>query len=172
MHVDLKGLHLKTSSLESQNSLWNGCTLVLFQIPNWQIKEYLDLYLEITRLHSTLFSQKSALLRCVTNAFKISSFCYIRVCLSLIFLLIWRICFHSGPLPMIFVATTFFHWVNLKQLPMVLTPFLTFQLSSGMHRRTFLVPVFLQTLRPKYRMLPSCRFFLPDILKLKIVNCK
>ena len=32
--------------------------------------------------------------------------------------------------------------------------------------------VFLQTLRLKYRMLPSCRFFLPDILKLKIVNCK
>ena len=56
--------------------------------------------------------------------------------------------------------------------PMVLTPFLTFQLSSGMHCRTFFVPVFLQTLRPKYRMLPSCRFFLPDILKLKIVNCK
>ena len=73
------------------------------------IKEYLDLYLEITRLHTTLFSQKSALLRCVTNAFKISSFCYIRVCFSLIFLLIWRICFHSGPLPMIFVANTFFH---------------------------------------------------------------
>ena len=24
----------------------------------------------------------------------------------------------------------------------------------------------------KYRMLPSCRFFLHDILKLKIVNCK
>ena len=48
----------------------------------------------------------------------------------------------------------------------------TFQLSSEMHCRTFLVPVFLQTLRPKYRMLPSCRFFLPDILKLKIVNCK
>ena len=60
----------------------------------------------------------------------------------------------------------------LKQLPMVLTPFLTFQLSSGMHCRTFFVPVFLQTLRLKYRMLPSCRFFLPDILKLKIVNCK
>ena len=33
-------------------------------------------------------TQKSALLRCVTNAFKISSFCYIRVCFSLIFLLI------------------------------------------------------------------------------------
>ena len=31
---------------------------------------------------------------------------------------------------------------------------------------------FLQILRPKYRMLPSCRFFLPDILKLQIVNCK
>ena len=54
---------------------------------------------------------------------------------------------------------------------MVLAPFLTFQLSSGMHCRTFFVPVFLQTLRPKYRMLPSCRFFLLDILKLKIVNC-
>ena len=62
--------------------------------------------------------------------------------------------------------------ICVLQLPMVLTPFLTFQLSSGMHCRTFFVPVFLQTLRPKYRMLPSCRFFLPDILKLKIVNCK
>ena len=59
----------------------------------------------------------------------------------------------------------------LKQLPMVLTPCLTFQLSSGMYSRTFFVPVFLQTLRPKYRMLPSCRFFLLDILKLKIVLC-
>ena len=36
----------------------------------------------------TLFSQKSALLLCLTNTFKISSFCYIRVCFSLIFLLI------------------------------------------------------------------------------------
>ena len=52
------------------------------------IKEYLDLYLEITRLHTTLFSQKSTLLGCGTNAFKISSYCYIRVCFSLIFLLI------------------------------------------------------------------------------------
>ena len=36
----------------------------------------------------TFFSQKSAILRCETNTFKISSFCYIRVCFSLIFLLI------------------------------------------------------------------------------------
>ena len=36
-----------------------------------------------------------------------------------------------------------------KQLPMVLTPFLTFQLSSGMHCRTFFVPVFLETLKTK-----------------------
>ena len=36
----------------------------------------------------------------------------------------------------------------------------------------FFVPVLLQTLRPKYRMLPSYRFFLLDILKLEIVNCK
>ena len=50
---------------------------------------------------------------------------YIRVCFSLIFLPIWRICFNSGPLPMIFVATTYsFTLVNLKQLPMFLTPFL------------------------------------------------
>ena len=48
----------------------------------------------------------------------------------------------------------------------------TFQLSSGMQCRTFFVPAFLQTLRPNYRMLASCRFFLPDILNLKIVNCK
>ena len=45
----------------------------------------IDLYLEITRLHTTLFSQKSTLLRYVTNAFKISSYCYIRVCFSLNF---------------------------------------------------------------------------------------
>ena len=38
---------------------------------------------------------------------------------------------------MIFAATTFFHVVNLKELPMILTAFLTFQLDSGMHRRTF-----------------------------------
>ena len=44
-----------------------------------------------------------------------------------------------------------------------------------MHCRTFFVHLssfFLQTLRTKYRMLPSCRFFLLDVLKLKIVNCK
>ena len=92
---------------------------------------------QYTRLHTPLFFQKSTLLRCVTSAFRISSYCYIRVCFSLIFLLIWRICFHSGPLPMIFVVTIFSHLVNLKQLPMVWTPFLTFQLSSGMHCRTF-----------------------------------
>ena len=44
-----------------------------------------------------------------------------------------------------------------------------------MHCRTFFVHLssfFLQTLRTKYRMLPSCRFFLLDVLKLKVVNCK
>ena len=65
--------------------------------------------------------------------------CHITVCVSLIFLLIWRICFHSDPLPMIFVATTFFHLVNLKELPTILNVFLTFQLDSGMHCRTFFV---------------------------------
>ena len=38
---------------------------------------------------------------------------------------------------MIFAATTFFHLVNLKELPTILTAFLTFQLDSGMHCRTF-----------------------------------
>ena len=38
---------------------------------------------------------------------------------------------------MIFAATTFFHLVNLKELPTILTAFLTFQLESGMHCRTF-----------------------------------
>ena len=60
----------------------------------------------------------------------------------LIFPLIRRICFHSGPLPMNFAATTFFHVVNLQQLPMVLTPFLTFQLHNGMQCLTFFVLVF------------------------------
>ena len=47
-----------------------------------------------------------------------------------------------------------------KKLPMVLTHFLSFQLSSGIHYRTFFVLLFLQTLRPKYRILLSRRFFL------------
>ena len=38
---------------------------------------------------------------------------------------------------MIFAATTFFHLVSLKELPTILTAFLTFQLDSGMHCRTF-----------------------------------
>ena len=38
---------------------------------------------------------------------------------------------------MIFAATTFFHLVNLKELPTILTAFLTFKLDSGIHRRTF-----------------------------------
>ena len=101
------------------------------------IKKYLDLYLETTHLHTPLFLQKSTVLCCVTSAFRIFSYCYIRVCFTILFLLIWRICFHSGPLPMIFVANTFFHLVDLKQLPMVLTPFLTFQLTSGKHYLTF-----------------------------------
>ena len=35
---------------------------------------YLDLYLEIIRLHTPLFFQKSTLLRCVVSAFRISSY--------------------------------------------------------------------------------------------------
>ena len=36
-----------------------------------------------------------------------------------------------------FLATTFYHSVNLKQLPMVLTAFPSFQQNSGMHCLTF-----------------------------------
>ena len=41
------------------------------------IKKYLDLYLETTHLHTPLFLQKSTVLRCVTTAFRIFSYCYI-----------------------------------------------------------------------------------------------
>ena len=75
-----------------------------------------------------------------------------------------------------FVATTFYHLVNRKQLLMVWTSFLTFPLSSGMHCLTFFALVFflffffLQILRLKYRMLLLCIFFSLYILVLKIVN--
>ena len=53
---------------------------------------------------------------------------------------------------MIFAATTFFHLVNLKELPTILTAFLTFQLDSGMHCRTFFrASFFFLDLRLKYR---------------------
>ena len=53
---------------------------------------------------------------------------------------------------MIFAATTFFHLVNLKELPRILTAFLTFQLDSGMHCRTFFrASFFFSDLRLKYR---------------------
>ena len=65
---------------------------------------------------------------------------------------------------MIFVATTFFYLVNLIQLPRVLTPFLTFQLSSGSNALPdFFRTSFLQTLI-------TYRFFCLYILILKIVN--
>ena len=95
-----------------------------------KVNEYLDItWRLLDRLHTELFLQKSTLLRCVTSAFRISSYFYIRVCFSLIFLLIW-----SKP-----KTTTY----GLK-------PFLTFQLSSEMHFLTFFALVFLQTLRLKY----------------------
>ena len=53
---------------------------------------------------------------------------------------------------MIFAATTFFHLGNLKDLPAILTAFLTFQLDSGMHCRTFFrASFFFLDLRLKYR---------------------
>ena len=48
---------------------------------------------------------------------------------------------------MIFVATTFFHLVNLKELSTILNAFLTFQLNSGMQCRTFFVLVFFRLKR-------------------------
>ena len=44
---------------------------------------------------------------------------------------------------MIFVATTFFHLVNLKELPTILTAFLTLKLDSGMPCGTFFRTSFL-----------------------------
>ena len=109
----------------------------------------LDLYLEITGLHTTLFSQKSALLRCVTNAFKISSFCYIRVCFSLIYkfpaYMKNMFSFRSSSYDL---RGNYILSLSKRKTtkPMLLTLILTFQLSSRMHCRTFFVPVFLQTL--------------------------
>ena len=98
---------------------WRGqnvTTTIANQQQQKKVKEHTNLiYLEITRLYTPLFFRKSTLLRCVTSAFRISSCCYIRICFSLIFLLTWRICFHSGPLRMIFVVTTFFHLVRGTQ---------------------------------------------------------
>ena len=51
-----------------------------------------------------------------------------------------------------------------KQLPVVLTPFLTFQLSSGMHCLTFSYEFL------KCRVLSLCRFFLLVYTCTK--NCK
>ena len=87
---------------------------------------------------------------------------------SFLFLLIRIICFHSGPLPVIFAATTFFHSVNLIQLTMVLTPFLTFQQWNALP--DFFRTSFLKTLILKCRVLPLYRCFCLYILILKIVN--
>ena len=62
------------------------------------------------------------------------------------------------------------HLVNLKQLPMVLNPCLTFQLSSGMHYLTLSAIVFLQNLRLKYRVFLYVDSFCLYILILKTVN--
>ena len=53
---------------------------------------------------------------------------------------------------MIFAATTFFHFVNQKELPTIVTAFLTFQLDSGMHCRTFFVLVFFFFFRLKTKI--------------------
>ena len=53
---------------------------------------------------------------------------------------------------MIFVAATFFHLVNLKELFTILTAFLTLKLDSGMHCRTFFVLVFFFFLRLKIKI--------------------
>ena len=55
--------------------------------------------------------------------------------------------------------------ICVLQLPIVLTPFLTFQLSSGMHCRTFFVPVFLQDVTGCYLHVDS---FCLTYLNLKL----
>ena len=45
--------------------------------------------------------------------------------------------FRSSSYDLDLLATTFYQSVNLKQLPMVLTPFPSFQLNSGIHCLTF-----------------------------------
>ena len=52
---------------------------------------------------------------------------------------------------MIFAATTFFYLISKpkKELPTILTAFLTFQLDSGMHCRTFFRASFFFRLKTK-----------------------
>ena len=122
------------------------------------IKEYLDLYLEITRLYTPLFFQKSTLLRCVPSAFRICSYCYT----SLFFT------HFPGYMKNMFslrsssydLRGNYILSLSKSKTTTVLTPFLTFQLNSGMHCLTFFVLVFLQTLRLKCRVLPLRKFFL------------
>ena len=104
------------------------------------------------------------------NAFKISSFCYIRVCFHS-FSYLYEEYFSLWSSSYDLRGNYILSLSKPKTTTYGLKSFSYFQLSSGMHCRTFFVLVFLQTLRPKYRMLPSYRFFLPDILKLKTVNC-
>ena len=69
----------------------------------------------VSSQYSTLLTLKvNRLLRCVTLARSVSLYCCIRVCFSLFFLLISKICFYPNPPLMIFVTTTFYHSVICK----------------------------------------------------------
>ena len=124
------------------------------------IKKYLDLYLETTHLHTPLL-QKSTVLRCVTSAFRIFSYCYIRVCLTLLFLLIWRICFHSGPLPMIFVRGKYILWLSRpKTTAYGLNSFSYFSAYQWKALLDFFRTSFIEDFKTEiHRVLPLCRFF-------------
>ena len=125
------------------------------------IKKYLDLYLETTHLHTPLFLQKSTVLCCVTSAFRIFSYCYIRVCFTLLFLLIWRICFHSGPLPMIFVRGKYILWLSRpKTTAYGLNSFSYFSAYQWKALLDFFRTSFIEDFKTEiHRVLPLCRFF-------------
>ena len=126
------------------------------------MKEYLDLYLGITRLHTTPFSQKSTLLY-----------------LILLLLLNKSLFFTHFPgymKNMFSLRSSSYDLRGNYILSLSKPKTTTYRLNSFSYFSAkqwnalpdFFVLVFLQTLRPKYRMFPPCRFFLLDILKLKI----
>ena len=124
------------------------------------IKKYLDLYLETTHLHTPLFLQKSTVLRCVTSAFRIS-YCYIRVCFTILFPLTWRICFHSCPLPMIFVRGKYILSLSRpKTTAYGLNSFSYFSASQWKALLNFFRTSFIEDFKTEiHRVLPLCSFF-------------
>ena len=119
--------------------------------------------------HTTLFSQKSALLRCVTH---IQNF------LILLYKSLFFTHFPTYMKNMFSLRSSSYDLRGNYILSLSKPKTTTYGLNSFSYfsaKQWNALPNFFRSsffAGPKYRMLPSCRFFLPDKLKLKVVNCK